>query len=127
MIWNWSRPISRAHRRYRSSSQYEDLAAGRFVELTNEELAQWEATGGIPASVEQRLGNAGKTRACRSVSRERELLRFQPRLRSSAHCMDKRAALLVSILAVPVAERVRVPEGTVCDGEASIVVTELVN
>jgi hypothetical protein len=37
----------------------EDLAAGRFVELTSEELAEWEATGGIPASVEQRLAAFG--------------------------------------------------------------------
>lgn len=32
-----------------------DIAAGRVVELTSDELAEWEATGELPAAVEQRL------------------------------------------------------------------------
>jgi len=37
----------------------EDLAAGRFVEVTSEELAEWEATGELPAAVEQRFAALG--------------------------------------------------------------------
>ncbi len=33
----------------------EDVEAGRVVELTPEELAEWEATGEMPAAVEQRF------------------------------------------------------------------------
>ena len=37
----------------------EDIAAGRVVELTSEELAEWEATGELPAAVVQRLAALG--------------------------------------------------------------------
>jgi len=37
----------------------EDLAAGRVVEVTSEELAEWEATGELPAAVEQRFAALG--------------------------------------------------------------------
>ena len=37
----------------------EDIAAGRVVELTSDELAEWEATGELPAAVEQRLAALG--------------------------------------------------------------------
>ncbi len=33
----------------------EDIAAGRTVELSEDELAEWERTGTLPASVEARF------------------------------------------------------------------------
>ncbi len=33
----------------------EDLHAGRYVDVSPEELAEWEATGELPASVEKRF------------------------------------------------------------------------
>jgi len=37
----------------------DDVAAGRVVDLTQEELAEWEATGELPASVVSRLAALG--------------------------------------------------------------------
>lgn len=37
----------------------EDIKAGRVVDLTPEELAQWEATGELPAAVVARLEALG--------------------------------------------------------------------
>jgi predicted transcriptional regulator len=36
-----------------------ELAAGKGVEVTPEELAEWERTGELPASVEARLAACG--------------------------------------------------------------------
>jgi len=33
----------------------DDVASGRTVELTEEELAEWERTGELPSSVQSRL------------------------------------------------------------------------
>jgi hypothetical protein len=41
------------------SAAQKEIAAGRLVDLTPEELAEWEATGELPASVEARFAALG--------------------------------------------------------------------
>lgn len=51
------RPIRRVHPADAEDlrAALEDVAAGRMVELSEAELAEWEATGELPASVQSRF------------------------------------------------------------------------